>query len=914
MFNNTLADLEELIGPRDVERIIDNRPEDYHRDGGRAAGSEYKQSRVDSLLWAYRDVGYLYADLNPLGGSYSERFTRLREAREAGYHRLTLEEFGLSDADLDAEFFAGGGMRRTMRLRDIIAAFREIYCGFAGIEFLHIQDRRVREWLLDRLENPSRPRNLPPERRRIVLEDLVKAEELEKFLQRTFIGQRRFSIEGAEAVIPALHALADGAHAAGVEHIVIGASHRGRLTILNRILEQPPEEIFNLFEPDFTPGLPGGSGDVKYHVGYSGTHTLADGSSVAITLAPNASHVESVDGVVEGEARALQDALPGRNRSRVLPVLLHGEAAFSAQGVASEVLNLSRLEGYTTGGTVHIVVNNQVGFTTPPRSEHSTLNPTDVAKAGPVPVFHVNADRPEEVVRLVELALDYRQTFGSDVVVDVVCYRRHGHNEGDEPSYTHPYMYRLIRGHESVASQYLAELVAGNVTTGDEVERMKREYVDSLGRALSRERERGNGKKTDPAPARGTDAPAGPIEPIAPIEPFASINTAVSESLLDEIVARLSEVPEGFTIHEKLGAIVRGKRKIYDEKRTLDWGLAETVAFGSLLIEGVPVRLSGEDSARGTFSQRHLVWWNTGPDGPSYYAPLDHLRPGQRAVDLYDSPLSEYSIMAFEYGYASAVGRGLVMWEAQFGDFSNGAQVVIDNYVAGGEAKWGSRVPLVLLLPHGYDGQGPDHSTAHLERFLALCAEDNMRVCQPTLPAQYFHLLRAQALDHVRKPLVVMTPKSLLRHELAVSRRADFSTGRFRPVLDDPAGERNAATVFLCTGKIFFELWKRREDGKRPVAIVRLERLYPFPGPELADILKSYPRASRFVWVQEEPANRGAWSFVRNEFERVFPGRVLEYVGRKASASSAAGSHREHAREEERLLADAFALLEEKSS
>jgi 2-oxoglutarate dehydrogenase E1 component len=916
MLNNSFDLLEDLLsGALESDgatgRSLDNRPEDFHvrapRGGEPADGSlraacsgeddpAYKQSRVDSLLWAYRDVGYLYADLNPLGESYSEKFTSLSEVKKKSYHRLELEEFGLSEGDLDIEFYAGGGIRRAMPLRGILEAFRNAYCGCIGTEFLHIQDKGMREWLISRMEGPAYSASLDEMQRRTILEDLVEAEELERFLQRTFIGQKRFSLEGSEAVIPALHFLLDGASPRGIERIAMGAAHRGRLTILALIVGKPLEELFYLFEEGFTPGVFGGSDDVKYHIGYSSTHRNDDGSSVAITLSPNASHLESVGPVVEGRARGLQDLMGDAGGKKVLPVLIHGDAAFAGQGVVAEIFNMSKLEGYGTGGTIHVVINNQIGFTTPSRNAHSNLNPTDIAKMNPVPIFHVNGDRPEAVVRVMRTALDFRQAFGSDVVVDIFCYRRHGHNEGDEPSFTHPFMYDLIQAHPSAAALYGEECVAAGLLTSGDLEDMRKAYAAKLEAALGRER----------AAAERKSAPEGDAIGEGP-----SAETRVGEATLSRIVEGISAVPEGMRIHDKLKFIVAGKLRTFRERGLLDWSLAEAAAFGSLLLEGVHVRLSGEDSERGTFSQRHLVWWEAGARTNSFYVPLDNVSPGQRKIALHDSPLSEFGVLGFEYGYAAEYSDALVMWEAQFGDFSNGGQVIIDNYVIAAEAKWGAADGLVLLLPHGYEGQGPEHSSAHLERFLLLCAEGNIRVANPTTPSQYFHLLRAQAKDPVKKPLVVMTPKSLLRHPAVLSPIADFTDSSFRPVMDDPSSPGDTAALILCSGKIYYDLAQKRKDsGRKDVAILRIERLYPFPERELERLFAKYRSARTLTWAQEEPRNRGAWNFVRENLETFFPNLSPVYVGRKASASPATGSHERHAGEQAEILDAAFGAQE----
>ncbi len=906
MLNNSFDLLEELIIDGNAGRVLDNRPEDFHlrpaREGpasGAAncdeAETAYKQSRVNSLLWAYRDIGYLYSDLNPLGEAYSEQFTSLGQVKAASYHALGLEEFGLGQEDLGSSFFAGRGIGKSLPLSQILEAFKRTYLGYIGVEFLHIQNKDKREWLIDRMEGSLNQSPLEPGQKRTILEDLIEAEELERYLHGTFVGQRRFSLEGSEAVIPALHYLLDGSASRGIERIVLGATHRGRLTILALIVGKPLEELFYLFEQGFKPGILGGSDDVKYHIGYSSVHRHPDGSGVAITLSPNASHLESVTPIVEGRARGFQDLIGEEGKLKVIPVILHGDAALPGQGVVAEVLNMSQLEGYSTGGTIHVIVNNQIGFTTPSRNAHSGLNPTDIAKSNGVPIFHVNGDKPEAVVHVMRMAMDFRQAFGADVIVDIFGYRRHGHNEGDEPAFTHPFMYNLIQNHPSVAALYGEECARSGVLTGEEVEAMRRDFKASLAAALVREREALPRFEKE---AEGSSEPHP--EPQAP-------STAVDEALLARIAQGLTALPAGMRIHDKLKSIVTGKLKTFKEKRLLDWAFAEASAFGSLLLEGTHVRLSGEDVARGTFVQRHLVWWEVGARTGSFYTPLDNLAPGQRRMALFDSPLSEFGVLGFEYGYASEYKDALVMWEAQFGDFCNGAQVIIDNYLIAAESKWGNANGLVLLLPHGFEGAGPEHSSAHFERFLALCAEENIRVANLSTPAQYFHLLRAQAKDPIKKPLVIMTPKSLLRHPDALSPIEDFTTRGFMPVLDDAGATGSEKGLIFCTGKVYYDLaQKLKASGRRDKAIVRIERLYPFPAPELGAIMARYPGAASALWVQEEPRNRGAWGFMRDHFETTFPSLKLGYIGRKASASPATGSHERHASEQAELVSAAF--------
>jgi 2-oxoglutarate dehydrogenase E1 component len=870
----------------------------------------YKQGRVQSLVWAYRDVGYLYAELNPLVGRLSADLNYLYRQPESRYERLDHREFGLEDHDLDLVFSAGRYLRPSRAaLRDILDALNQTYCSTLGVEFLHIQDKNIRRWLLTQMETS---RNRPPlsdELKRTMLEDLVRAEEFEHFLHSQYVGQKRFSLEGSEALIPALHYLVDAAAYRGAQQIVLGMSHRGRLNVLANILNKPAEEIFDAFEAVEMPELYGGSGDVKYHLGYRRNHLNPDGSFISIALVPNPSHLESVDPVVEGMARAEQELRNDTGRKQVIPVLVHGDAAFSGQGVVAEVFNLSQLNGYRTGGTIHVVVNNQIGFTTSTKDARSTFFPTDIAKMVSAPVFHVNGDDPEAVIQAMNLAFGFRQEFGRDVIVDIFCYRRHGHNEGDEPSFTHPRMYELIQEHPGVASLYGRKLDEDGVAGSKEQDDMRESFRGKL-RKVHQVRPRtvpgqpSDGFQIDPAGGAGRKVK--------------SPDTRVDSEVLRRIALKLLEVPDSFSMHSKLKRILERRRKALKAGEPADFPLAEQLAFATLLTEGVPVRLSGEDSQRGTFSQRHSVWWDTKTPQPYPYVPLNHLGGEQAVFSVYDSPLSEFSVLGFEYGYSLAHTGSLVLWEAQFGDFSNGAQVVIDNYLATGEVKWGNRSRLVLLLPHGYEGQGPDHSSAHLERFLQLCAQDNMQVCNLTTPAQYFHLLRRQARQRQLKPLVLMTPKSLLRHPQAVSQLEEFSIGGFSEVLDDRYTAEKPDTVkkiILCSGKVYYELLAARNDRERfDTALLRVEQLYPFPAEIIREALSVYPEGTDLWWVQEEPHNKGAWSFIRDHFERFPDLPSILYLGRSERASSATGSHAKHRAEQENLVESAFSGVSEDST
>ncbi len=869
----------------------------------------YRQSRVDSLLWAYRDVGYLYARLNPLGGDYGPTHDYLNSNGPDVYERLTPKEFGIAEEDLDTVFSAGRVMKPSPApLREILAAFQETYCGAVGVEFLHIQDKRIRRWLIQKMESTRNRPALSAEQKRIILQDLLRTEALEHMLHQAFVGQKRFSLEGSEAIVPGLHFLVDSAGRYGIEDFVIGTTHRGRLSILNTILHMTPEEIFSRFEENFQPGMYGGSGDVKYHIGYETDHVLDDGGTVHISMASNASHLESVDPVVEGKARALEDKKGDGERKRIVPVLLHGDAAFSGQGVVAETLNLANLEGYTTGGTIHLIINNQIGFTTPSREARSTYFPTDTAKTLAVPIFHVNGDDPEALVYVADLALQFRQTFGRDCVVDVFCYRRYGHNEADEPAFTHPHMYQLIAKHPGVATLYGQRCAEAGIMSEEEQTAFTQECMGSLKLALDRSRA---------TPVSPTDTTQGPdwsgIDHYYSREP---VDTGVEQATLQRIGLHLNTVPEGFHVHPTLGRILARKRKVFEEMASLDWASAEALAFGSLLLEGVPVRLSGEDSVRGTFSQRHLTWWDTsGRDAalraegerPPSYTPLKTLAGVQAPLWAFDSPLSEYGILGFEYGYSLVAAHALVVWEAQFGDFANGAQVTIDNYVVSAECKWGRMSGLVLLLPHGNEGQGPDHSSGRLERFLQLAACENVQVCNLTTPAQYFHALRRQVKTGFRKPLVIMTPKSLLRHPKAVSPLSDLAEGSLQEVLDDGVDPTQVERLVLCSGKVYYDLLAQREaGGRKDTALVRVELLYPFPEEALRACLEKYHRVHDVTWVQDEPRNYGAWTYMHERFAQHFPEVELRYLGRDESACGATALLTQFQEEQKQLVQGVF--------
>ncbi len=767
------------------------------------------QTGMVRLIFAYRNIGHFLAHLDPLS-----------EPR-ASHPLLDLSEFDLSEADLDRTFDSIPflGLPRGT-LRELLAAVRETYCRTIGVEYMHIQDTTIRHWLQERMEpTRNRPRFNRAQKIRI-LQNLHYAEMFEKFLDVRYRSQKRFSLEGAETLIPVLEAIVEKSPEMGISEIVLGMAHRGRLNVLANTLRKPYEEIFAQFEENFLPESMDGDGDVKYHLGFASERATARGGRVHLSLTPNPSHLEAVNPVVEGRTRAKQTRFGDDERTRGIPLLIHGDAAFAGQGLVCETLNLSQLAGYTTGGTVHVVVNNQIGFTTAPTDARSTTYCTDVAKMIQVPIFHVNGEDVEATIVVTELALEFRQTFKRDVVIDMFCYRRLGHNEGDEPAFTQPLMYKKIRERPSFTSLYTDQLLAEGDLSQTEVDAFKHKFEEKLNSALQ-------DVKTGPAQyatMRGFD---GQWRGLTPRPNHAPVETGVSEDRLRAIVEGLVRVPDGFQLHATIARIFKTRIQEVQERKPIDWALAELMAFGSLLLEGVPVRLSGQDSRRGTFSQRHSVVYDARTGEP--YSPLGALDPNQAAFNVYDSLLSEAAVLGFEYGFAMDSPRTLVLWEAQFGDFVNGAQVLIDQFLAASYSKWQRDSGLVLLLPHGQEGQGPEHSSGRLERFLQLCAEDNMQVCYPSSPAQYFHVLRRQMKRSFRKPLVLMTPKSMLRLKAAASPLDDFVEGQFREILDDPAvNPERVRRVLLCSGKVYYDLLDHRAAVQAmDRAIVRVEQFYP---------------------------------------------------------------------------------------
>jgi 2-oxoglutarate dehydrogenase E1 component len=843
-----------------------------------------KSARVHELIHAYRVRGHLMADTDPL------------EYKQRKHPDLDINQHGLTLWDLEREFATGGfGGKPIMKLREILGVLRDSYCRTVGIEYMHIQEPDERAWIQARVE---RPHPAPDHDEQIrILSRLNVAEAFEMFLQTKFVGQRRFSLEGAESLIPLIDAVLTEAALQSMDEAVIGMAHRGRLNVLANIVGKSYAQIFGEFEGNLDPRSMHGSGDVKYHLGAEGTFTAAGGYSIPTSLVANPSHLEAVDPVLEGVVRAKQDVLDvGEEGFTVLPILIHGDAAFAGQGVVAETLNLSQLRGYRTGGTVHIVVNNQVGFTTAPEYSRSSVYATDVARMIQAPIFHVNGDDPEAVVRVGRAAFAYRRKFKKDVVIDMICYRRRGHNEADNPSFTQPLMYDLIDARRSVRKLYTEALIGRGDITMEEAEQALRDYQQQLERVFTETREAAD-QPTQPGavvkPEPEVDAPVN----------HGAAPTAISEETIKRVIDTQLNLPDGFTPHPRLQPLLARRATMVAED-TIDWATGELLALGSLVIDGHGVRLVGQDTRRGTFGQRHAVLVDrvTGAE----HTPLREFNSATARFHVHDSLLSEFAAVGFEYGYSVVRPDMLVAWEAQFGDFINGAQTIVDEFISSGEQKWGQRSSVVLLLPHGYEGQGPDHSSARVERFLSLCAQDNMTVAMPSTPANYFHLLRWQALSGRRKPLIVFTPKSMLRLKTATSAAVDFSSGSFQPVIPDgqtvdPAAAAAVRRVLLCSGKVYYDLAERRQATGDADAIVRLERLYPLPLDELKAELARYPQTAELIWVQEEPANMGAWPRMALKLPQLL-GRTIGCVSLPPSSAPAGGSSAKHRGEHQALV------------
>ena len=835
-----------------------------------------KPARVQQLIDAYRKNGHLMADIDPL--RYEQR----------SHPDLDVVTHGLSLWDLDREFPTGGfGGKPFMKLRRILGVLRDSYCRHIGVEYMYIENPQERIWIQEHVEIGA-PVTAREEQLRI-LRKLNSAEAFESFLQTKYVGQKRFSLEGGESLIPMLDAIISSAAESGLDEVCVGMPHRGRLNVLANIAGKSYGQIFQEFEGHYADNEVHVTGDVKYHLGTEGTFTAPSGATTKIYLAANPSHLEAVNPVLEGIVRAKQDMKNIKAEYATLPILVHGDAAFAGQGVVSEVLSMSQLGGYRTGGTIHIVVNNQIGFTTSPWAARSSTYSTDIAKMIQAPVFHVNGDDPESVVRVSKLAFEYRQKFNKDIVIDLLCYRRRGHNEGDEPSYTQPMMYKLIEAKRSTRKLYTEALIGRGDITVEEAEEVLRDYQAQLESVFNVVH------NVEP------DHSANFVAPTAP-DP-ATVNTSVNEATLRKIAATQVATPEGFTVHPRLAPQLAKRTEMLDEG-SVDWATGEMFAMGSLLLEGHPVRLAGQDVGRGTFSQRHAIVLNQN-DG-SFWTPLRELvADGENQFFVFNSLLSEYAAMGFEYGYSVVRENALVMWEAQFGDFANGAQTIIDEFISSALQKWGERSSVVLLLPHGYEGQGPDHSSARIERYLALCAEQNMTVAQPSSPASYFHLLRWHAMNPARRPLIVFEPKSMLRLKAAGSGLADFTSGTFQTLIPDNTVS-NATRVIFTSGKLYWDLIAEREKrGENSTAIVRIEQLYPLPLTQIAEQAAKYPNAT-LLWVQDEPANQGPWPFVALNTQEALSGRTLRPVSRRATASPATGSHHLHEEEQKALLEEAF--------
>ena len=859
---------------------------DFDRDG---ADDRDKSTRIQELINAYRVRGHLMADTDPL------------EYKQRTHPDLDVLNHGLSLWDLDRTFrTAGFGGKTKAPFREILKTLRDSYCRTVGVEYMHIQDPIQRKWFQDRLEKPyAKPTR---EEQLRILSKLNEAEAFETFLQTKFVGQKRFSLEGGEGAIAAMDEILQSAANAGIQEVCIGMAHRGRLNVLTNIAGKTYGQVFKEFEGNTDTKSVQGSGDVKYHLGTEGTFESLEGNKVQVSLAANPSHLEAVNPVLEGIVRAKLDRLDAvpRNEFPVVPVLIHGDAAFAGQGVVPETLNMASLRGYKTGGTIHLVINNQVGFTTPPSESRSTVYSTDVAKSIQAPIFHVNGDDPEAVVRVAQLAFEYRQEFKNDAVIDLICYRRRGHNEGDDPSMTQPLMYNLIEAKRSVRTLYLESLVGRGDISKEEFEAANSDFQAKLENAFVEVHE----------------AMAAPIELIprrvgigttASDAPEITRPTAIPKETVELIGDAHANTPPGFSVHPKLQQLL-AKRVEMSREGGIDWGFGELLSLGSLLVEGVPVRLAGQDSRRGTFVQRHAVFHDR-VNGQEWM-PLRNLSETQAKFWIYDSLLSEYAAMGFEYGYSIENKEALVLWEAQFGDFVNGAQTIVDEFISSAEQKWNQHSSLVLLLPHGYEGQGPDHSSARIERFLQLCAENNMTVAQPSTPASHFHLLRRQAFTRPRRPLVVFTPKSMLRLKAASSSVAEFTSGSFQPVIDDTQGldKSTVKRVILCSGKIYWDLMAELEKrGDRSIAVVRIEQLYPTPVDEIKQTYASYPNAELY-WVQDEPANQGPWTYIGLFLPKYMNGQVATLVSRPASASPATGSAKRHAVEQADVITRALAL------
>lgn len=844
-----------------------------------------KQARATGLIYAYRSIGHTIAQTNPL--------TKEKPINP----RLTLERLGFDDSDLKNIYHTGnylGGLE--MSLSDLIERLEATYCNTVGVEYIHIQETPKRRWIQSSIEPECfRPR-FDKSKKIQVLKSVLEAEMFENFLQNRFVGQKRFSLEGGETIMACLESIFQRCKRNQVDEIVMGMAHRGRLNVLANFLGKSYEYIFREFSENYVPDTIYGDGDVKYHLGFETRRETDDGHQVDIRLAANPSHLEAVNPVVEGKARARQRIRGDLERKRVLPVLIHGDAAIAGQGIVAEVFNFSQLKGYRTGGTIHLVINNQIGFTTSPEDARSSYYCTDVAKIVDAPIFHVNGNNPLAVVAAMEVAFDYRQTFGSDVVIDMICWRKHGHNESDEPAFTQPVLYKTIKEMKPVGETLAKNLIDSGDITKDEVDALAENCADRLEKAFHRV------KADEGKPANHADESTATKQP--PYN-FKAFDTSVPKETLHHIVKEHTRFPEGFNVNRKIVRQMDAKLKAFEDDTGIDWGMGEALAFGTLLLDGTPVRISGQDSKRGTFSHRHAVVYDT--ETRERYTNLLNLSENQAQFCVHNSLLSEAAVLGFDYGYSLDYPQMLCIWEAQFGDFVNGAQVIIDQFITSSESKWGRPSGLVMLLPHGYEGQGPEHSSARLERFLQACSENNIQVCNLTTPAQLFHVLRRQMKREFKKPLIIMAPKSLLRHRDCISKVAEFTDGEFWSILDDSKiTKKKVKRVILCSGKVYYDLKAYRKANKvEDTALVRVEQFYPLNSELIKKIIGKYPKDSEIVWCQEEPQNMGGWNFMMPRLLKALE-KIPRYAGRRSAASPAVGSLAKHKREQNKLVEDAF--------
>lgn len=862
-------------------------------------GNTLEQDRRAIAVWRlinmYRMRGHVLADLDPLG-------TEPGRGPE-----LDLEYYGLTLWDLDREFYCDGlGGKKTAKLRDIIQLLRETYCGKIGAEYMHLLDLQERKWLRETMESTTNTPELTKDDKEDILHKLNQAMAFEQFLHKKYVGHKRFSLEGAETLIPMMHFLMEHGVKNSVKKFFLGMAHRGRLNILVNIMNKPYRKVFADFEGNVDPETIQGSGDVKYHLGSKGSYKTDDDESIELELMPNPSHLEAVNPVVEGAARASQDHHDDEDaRKKIVPILMHGDAAFAGQGVVAETLNMSQLRAYETGGSIHFIINNQIGFTTLPKDARSTEYASDLAKMILAPIFHVNGDDPEAAVHAINLAMDYRQKFGKDVVIDLICYRKHGHNEGDEPAFTQPGLYKEIENHPTVRDIYVKELLRKGEFTEEETQAIFDEFDELLQQAFEDAKSSPSLEVTEKMLKRSE-------EEQSERDDFPDTTYEIEE--LKDIAVKLNTVPKNFDANPKLlRQLAKRAEAARNNEKKIDWGFAEALAFGSLLKSSKTVRLVGQDAERGTFSHRHAVLHGTNTN--QRFTPLNHLSEDQGNFYPYNSLLSEFAAVGFEFGYSSAMPEALVIWEAQFGDFVNGAQIIIDQFIAASEAKWGQKSSLVMTLPHGYEGQGPEHSSARLERFLQLCAEDNMQVANLTTPTQYFHILRKQTLQEKKKPLIIMSPKSLLRHPMAVCSVEELANGAFQPFIPDQEVEdkKSIDRLVICSGKVYYDLYKAREEnGNTNVAIGRVEQFYPFPDEDVENFFKEYKHVKEIVWCQEEPKNMGAWTFLIPRLQSLLQkGQNILYSGRQAAASTAAGQKKIHDAEQEKLVSEALNLNRE---